>query len=396
MRIGQTLYFDYQATTPVDEIVLDEMMPYFHTKFGNPNSNDHFIGWEANKGFERAKSSLASFIGADSEQIIFTSGASEANNFIISSMGKAADIDSVLYCSTDHKSVIEPIRAFCGDKQIVKVPVDKSGVVDLDFVEKHVQNNKCFVAICAVNNEVGTIQPFEEIAEIVHEADGFVHFDASQAPCVYDMKPIVELADFVSFSAHKMYGPKGIGCLFYQTELRRLLRPIIIGGGQQDNLRSGTVPVPLCVGFAKAAEIMGKSTDEHERIRELRNKLWMGLKSQYDFVGLNGPALNDRHPGNLNVCFEGFDARELICVMQPLLAASMGSACNSGISEPSYVLRELGLTYQQAQSSIRFSMGRFTTSDQIDEALEIIDEALDSASKLGAHGIFPQKEYCDI
>jgi cysteine desulfurase len=380
MKIGKTLYFDYQATTPVDRKVLEEMLPFFCENFGNPSSSDHFIGWEANKAFNKARSSIGENLGIDSDQIIFTSGASEANNMVISSFCESESIKTILYSPIDHKSTIEPIKSCLPKRVVQKISINHDGLVNLNELEARAKEGPCLISLCIVNNEIGTIQPFKEIFQIAQKTRSIVHFDAAQAPCVLDLSQIIVNADIVTFSGHKVYGPKGVGCMIFQREIKPHLRPLIRGGGQQEHLRSGTIPVPLCIGFAKALEIFKQSPYERDKIRELRNLFFQKLKKAFPFIELNGPPLDQRHPGNLNIRFCGYDARELLAVMQPLLAASMGSACNSGIPEPSYVLRETGLTREEAQSSIRFSLGRYSKITHIEEAILIIKESLDTLS----------------
>lgn len=381
MQIDQITYLDYQATTPVDKKVLETMLPFFSENFANPSSSDHFLGWQANKAYLESQNKIADFFNADPDQIIFTSGATEANNQIIASIGKEFDIKNLVFCPTDHKSTIEPIKAFSQNKKLTALNTNLEGFIDLCHLEKVLKTGRSLVSVCVVNNEIGTIQPYDEISKIVHQYNSLIHFDATQAPCTLDLSELLEFSDFTSLSAHKIYGPKGVGCLAFQKEMKGLLKPLIIGGAQQDYLRAGTIPLPLCVGLAKAIELMQEKEPEKSRIEELRGLLFHELKDRFDFIELNGPLFEKRHPGNLNLRFNGYDARELLALMQPRIAASMGSACNSGIPEPSYVLREIGLSREQAQSSIRFSLGRFTDKDQIFKAIEVIEEALKSLKK---------------
>jgi cysteine desulfurase len=234
------------------------------------------------------------------------------------------------------------------------------------------------VSVMAVNNEVGTIQPFREVHALCQNVGAIYHSDCAQAPCALEMGDITKHADIVSLSAHKMYGPKGIGAIYIRRDLQTSIEPIIYGGGQQRGLRSGTLPPALCVGFGAAAELAVQSIEGDQRtIAERRDRFWQGIRGLEHSTHLNGPDFEKRHPGNANVRFDGVDANELLGMLQPNLAASTGAACSSGIPEPSHVLRAIGLSGEEAESSIRFSLGRTTSIDDVDDAIALLGEALD-------------------
>ncbi len=382
MKVDTTLYFDHQATTPVDPRVFDKMKTCFCSEFGNPHSSEHVLGWQAEKKVDEARKNISHLIGADADEIIFTSGATEANNLALLGLCKKAAPDKrrVLVSAIEHKSVLEVaeiIHQSYGLK-VDLIPVDRSGVVDVEFIKNKVNEEVLFVSVMAVNNEVGTIQPIREVGEILSSKETVFHCDASQMPGSIDINVFDKYIDLLSLSAHKMYGPQGVGALFVRRELQTQVAPLFYGGSQQNGIRPGTVPVPLCVGMGAAAELaaISSATGDRNRLSQLRDKFWEELQATKWDVSLNGPALTARHPGNLNVCFNGFVAQDVLAALQPRLAASTGSACTSGIPGASYVLRALGLTEEEANASIRFSLGRLTTEDDIEEAIILISDAL--------------------
>jgi cysteine desulfurase len=382
MRIGNTIYLDHQASTPVDHRVFDAMVPYFGAAFANPHSADHAFGWASAKAVDNAAGQIGALIGADADEVIFTSGATEANNLAIGGLaqrGTSSRRSTVLVAAADHKSSIAAARAVTHFGLGYKLlPVDAQGVLDLAAARSEFTDDALLLSIALVNSEIGTVQPIARIAEEAHAAGLLVHCDAAQGPCGVDMGGLLEHADFVSLSGHKMYGPKGIGALCARRGVKGSLQPIIHGGGQQQNLRSGTVPTPLCVGMAEASRlVMGKhGADERERVQGLRDDFVRELQSLPWKVMLNGPTSAQRHPGNANVQFLGFSGHDLLGALQPGLAAAMGSACSSGLTEPSHVLRAIGLTAEQADASVRFSLGRHTTVDDVRDAVSAISEAL--------------------
>ena len=379
MRIGQTVYLDYQASTPVDPVVLAAMDPFFRTNFGNPHSVDHAVGWASQQGVEDAAAKIANLIGADPDEIIFTSGATEANNLAI--LGFAARAEKsrrrLLVSAIEHKAVLGAARAAANKfgLKLDTIPVNSSGVIDLDGLASRLDDEVLLVAAMAVNNEIGTIQPIEDIGRLCAETGAIFHCDAVQAPLAIPIDVQSLEIGSLSLSAHKIYGPKGIGAVFLRRDLQRQVEPLMYGGGQQLNLRSGTVPTPLCVGFGAAAAMLQTLPDEFERVSELRNELERKLASLGKHVHVNAEGAS-RHPGNLSIRFEGYSAEDLLAAVQPKLAASTGSACTSGITEPSHVLQAIGLSTDQARASIRFSLGRFTIEDDIEIAASLIRDAL--------------------
>jgi len=379
-----TIYADYQATTPVDPRVAEKMAPHWQDSFGNPHSSDHIVGWQAAKAVDQSKTTVAGLIGADPDEIIFTSGATEANNLALFGLARRATPAQrrLLVGSTEHKCVLAAARALETRENftVQQIPVDGEGFIDLDVLADRLDETTLVVSIMAVNNEVGTIQDIPRIAEIVASHGVFLHCDAAQSPCALDMSRLADHADLISLSGHKMYGPQGIGALYIQRDIQPKVEPIIYGGGQQNNLRSGTVPVPLCVGMAAAAEILqtDEGPNERQRVAGQRDTFIDLLQASANPTSLNGPTGGRRHPGNANLQFEGFNAQDLLASLQPHLAASTGSACTSGIPEPSHVLRALGLTPAQSDASIRFSFGRFTTDAEIEEAARLVIKCLES------------------
>jgi cysteine desulfurase len=388
MRIGKVIYFDHQATTPVDPEVLARMQPFFGDKFGNPHSSEHTLGWESARAIEESAAQLARLIGADPDEVIFTSGATEANNLALlglTARSPARMRRGVMLGSADHKSTLAVGRVLQERGfEVSYMRVDAGGYVDLDELRASVNPSTLVVSVCAVNSEIGTVQNLAQIGKIVRQHGVLLHCDAAQAPCAVNVSALAEVADLVSLSAHKMYGPKGIGALYIRRSVQRFVEPIIHGGGQQSNLRSGTIPTPLCVGFGAAAELlMQRGTEERARIGEGRDLLMQLLAELPWPIVLNGPALSERHPGNANIRFEGFSAQDLVAVLQPSLAISTGSACASGTPEPSHVLRAIGLSGDQASASVRFCLGRYSRPADIREAVELISRALKQLSDTG-------------
>ena len=384
MPNSNTIYADYQATTPVDPRVVEKMAPHWRELFGNPHSGDHIVGWQAAKAVDQSKTTVAGLIGADPDEIIFTSGATEANNLALFGLARRAPPGQrrILVGATEHKCVLAAARALEARENftVEQIPVDKEGFIDLDALADRLDETTLIVSIMAVNNEVGTIQDIPRIAELVAERGVLLHCDAAQGACALDMSRLADHADLISLSGHKIYGPQGIGALYIRRDIQARIEPIIYGGGQQSDLRSGTVPVPLCVGMAAAAEIL--QTDEgvtdRKRVTGQRDAFVERLQASPYPVSINGPTGDRRHPGNANLRFEGYVAQDLLATLQPHLAASTGSACTSGIPEPSHVLRALGLTPTQSDASIRFSFGRFTTDAEIEEAVHLVVKCLES------------------
>ncbi len=392
MTYPKNLYFDHQATTPVDEYVLQKMLPYFIEKAGNPHSFDHSVGWQSSSAVEASTSSIANLIGAESDEIFFTSGATEANNLALLGFArryKKKNRNRILVSAIEHKCVLAIARILIEqfEFQVDYIPVDEAGRVSSDVLKDMLDDDVLAVSIMAVNNEIGTIQDIEGLSKVSRNAGALFHCDAAQAPMAMDLSRIAKDVDLLSLSAHKMYGPQGIGILYIRRDLQDQIEPIIYGGGQQQGIRSGTVPVPLCVGMGEAAELLhaGRAHEQRAILRSRRDYFVATLQGLPWNTSLNGSAGLDRHPGNANILFHGFSAHDILGTLQPKLAASTGSACTSGIPEPSHVLRAIGLSGEDAEASVRFSLGLDTFNEDIDEAVTLIDKALDGLSNYNAN-----------
>ena len=388
MKIRNTIYLDHQATTPVDPRVLIEMNPYFSDSFGNPHSADHCLGWESSRAVEDSAERVARLIGADTDEIIFTSGATEANNFALLGLGRRAaggNRRRVLLSAIEHKCVLAVGRVLEERYgfSVEQIPVDRKGFVLIPALEEALDDDVLAVSVMAVNNEIGTIQEIEEISRLARIHGAVLHCDGAQAPVAMNTAKIAEHTDMLSLSSHKMYGPKGIGVVYVSRELQESIEPLVYGGGQQNGLRSGTVPVPLCVGMGAAAELLIGDDAEKSRaeLRRRRDTFVEMLNGMAWLVAVNGPDGVAGHPGNANVCFRGFVAHDILAALQPRLAASTGSACTSGIPEPSHVLKAIELDIDEVESSIRFSLGFNTSDDDVEEAVSLIEETLAKLSK---------------
>ena len=390
MKIGKTLYLDHQATTPVNVRVLAAMTPYYAESFGNPHSSDHSLGWESESAVEKAATCVARLIGADADEVIFTSGATESNNLALLGLGRRATEGKrrrILVSAIEHKCVLAAARVLQEQFGFVVelIPVDAKGFVKVAALEEALDDDVLIVSVMAVNNEVGTIQDIGRISELVRSYGAVFHSDAAQAPIAMDMKSMASHTDMLSLSAHKMYGPKGIGAIYISRELQDQIEPLIYGGGQQNGLRSGTVPVPLCVGMGAAADIFAAVEAEEKRAQLCRRRdMFIEMLNRLPWpIALNGPQGRACHPGNANIRFMEFSAYDILSTLQPHLAASTGSACTSGIPEPSHVLRAIGLSGEEAESSIRFSLGFDTTDADLAEAVRLITETLTRLTRAG-------------
>lgn len=370
------IYMDYQSTTPLDARVLDAMMPFLTYEFGNPHSTEHAYGWRANDAIEHSKEIISEYVNALSNELIFTSGATESNNLAIIGMGYAALEKSkkrtILVSAIEHKCVLGAARFLerFGFK-IKKIPVLSNGKLDLDAFESLINDDVLLASVMATNNEIGVNQNLSDIGYICKCNDICFHVDAAQGG-YSNLDVIDNNIDMMSMSAHKIYGPKGIGALYISQDMRIKPLPIIQGGGQQDGYRSGTLPVYLAVGMAKAVEILKElKTNEIEQIKSLRDKLLTGLTQIEPNLKINGD-MEDRHPGNLNITLPNKDSRGLILSLQPHVAFSTGSACTSGIQEPSHVLKAIGLSTTEAERSFRITVGRFTTENDIEHIIKYL------------------------
>ena len=382
-RNDQPIYLDYQATTPMDPRVLEAMMPYFTHKFGNPHSRSHSYGWEAEEGVEKARAQVAKLIGADEKEVIFTSGATESNNLAIRGVAEFYKDrkNHIVTTVTEHKCVLDTCRHL--EQQgfdVTYLPVQKNGLVDLETLRAAVTDKTVVVSIMAVNNEIGVIQPLAEIGKICREKKAFFHTDAAQAAGKIALDVEAMNIDLMSISGHKIYGPKGIGALYVRRKPRVRLVPLIVGGGQERGFRSGTLPTPLCVGIGEAAEIAMKEMDaESKRLTKLQARMLKGLNDKLTDIHVNGD-LEHRIPGNLNIGFAYVEGESLMMGIKGL-SVSSGSACTSASLEPSYVLRALGVEEDMAHTSLRIGLGRFTTEQEVDTA---VDELVRHVNKLRA------------
>jgi cysteine desulfurase len=376
--VKRPLYFDYQATTPCDPRVVEAMLPYFTEKFGNPHSRTHMYGWESEEAVEQAREQVAAIIGADAKEVIFTSGATESNNLAIKGVASfyKDKKNHVITCVTEHKCVLDSCRHLQLEGiEVTYLPVQKNGLIDLNELKAAITDKTSIVSIMAVNNEIGVIQPLAEIGAICRERGVFFHTDAAQAVGKIPLDVEAMKIDLMSISGHKIYGPKGIGALYVRRKPRVRLVPMINGGGQERGLRSGTVPTPLCVGFGEACAIAKREMGaEAERLRFLRDRMLKGVMDQLPEIYLNGD-LENRIPGNLNISFAYVEGEGLMMGIKEL-AVSSGSACTSASLEPSYVLRALGVDVEMAHTSIRLGLGRFTTQEEVDFAVEHLVEAV--------------------
>lgn len=379
-RVPRPVYLDYQATAPTDPRVLDAMLPYFTERFGNPHSLHHAYGWEAEEAVEQARSQIATLIGAEAREIVFTSGATESNNLAIKGAGRfwAERKPHVVTCATEHKCVLESCRRLEREGlRVTVLPVQGNGLIDPDRLAEVIDSETALVSIMAVNNEIGVIQPLAEIGALCREMGAYFHCDAAQAVGKIPIDVDAMKIDLLSISGHKLYGPKGIGALYVRRRPRVRLEPLFDGGGQERGLRSGTLPPALCVGLGVACSLAGDSMhDEAERLAVLSRRLWDGLRAELPDVFLNGDA-ERRYPGNLNVGFPGVDAEALIRAM-PTIAVSSGSACSSAAVEPSYVLRALGLEEDKARASLRIGLGRGSSLADVDAAIAALTEGVRS------------------
>lgn len=372
------VYLDYQATTPMDERVLEAMMPYFTNKFGNPHSRNHAYGWEAEDAVEVAREQIANLIGANPKEIIFTSGATESNNLALKGVANfyGDKKKHIITCVTEHKCVLDTCRHL--EQQGFKVtylPVDNNGLINLDDLKKAITDETAIVSIMAVNNEIGVIQPLADIGKICREKGVFFHTDAAQATGKIPLDVEAMNIDLMSISGHKMYGPKGIGVLYVRRRPRVRLVPMINGGGQERGIRSGTVPTPLAVGLGKAAQICSEEmAEESARIQSLYNRFLSSVRKELTDVFLNGDE-DKRFPGNINISFAYVEGESLMMAIKDL-AVSSGSACTSASLEPSYVLRSIGVGEELAHTSLRIGIGRYTTEEQLDFAIDKIVTAV--------------------
>jgi cysteine desulfurase len=372
------IYMDNHATTPLDKRVLEAMLPYFTEKFGNAASRNHSFGWEAEEAVDKARGQIASVINAKSKEIVFTSGATESDNLAIKGV---LDFyrekgNHIITCVTEHKAILDSCRALerAGRATVTYLPVDKFGMVDPDAVRKAITDKTVLITIMYANNEIGTIHPIAEIGRIAKEKGIVFHSDGTQGVGKVPVDVEKDGIDLLSLSAHKIYGPKGIGALYVRSKGPRIrIAPQMDGGGHERGMRSGTLNVTGIVGLGAACELAeAEMPEESHRLIELRNKLQAGIFERLDEVYLNGHP-TERLPGNLNVSFAYVEGESLLMGISDI-AVSSGSACTSATLEPSYVIRALGIDEELAHSSIRFGLGRFNTEEEVDFVTERVSK----------------------
>lgn len=380
------IYLDNQATTQTDPRVVDAMLPYFTQKFGNPHSGGHSFGWEAADAVEAARQKIATLIGAEAREIIFTSGATESNNMAIKGLARfnKSRGDHLITTRVEHKCVLESFHRLEREGfRVTYLDVNTDGLIDLQGLSAAIEENTLMVSVIGVHNEVGVIQPLAEIGAICRDRGVHFHSDCAQAVGKIELDVDEMKIDLLSISGHKMYGPMGIGALYIRRRPRVRLEPLLDGGGQERGFRAGTLPAPLCVGFGEAAELarIGLS-QEAERLTGQRNLMIETLRSKLPDVRING-TMDARVAGNLNLLFPGISGDDLVSGLKGL-AISTGSACTSATVEPSYVLKAMGLNEADAGASVRIGLGRFTTDDEVIRACELItNEVLKLQSTVG-------------
>jgi cysteine desulfurase len=385
------VYLDYQATTPCDPRVLQAMLPWFTEKFGNPSSITHAYGREAEAAVERARGQLASLIKADTREIVFTSGATEANNMAVKGALRFRKqfspnnqvMDHIVTLVTEHKCVLESAKAMEAEGcRATYLPVESNGLVDLDRLKAAIDDKTAIVSVMAAHNEIGVIQPLAEIGAICRERGVLLHTDAAQAVGKIPIDVDAMNIDLMSISGHKIYAPKGIGALYMRRRPRARITALIDGGGQERGMRSGTLPTPLCIGLGEAAALAeAEMAGEAKRLKALRERFLSGIRRALAQTRLNGDP-EQRLPGNLNLSFPGIPAPALIEAC-PGLALSTGSACTAAEIEPSFVLRALGLSDELAAASLRIGLGRFTTEDEVDFAVSTLAGAVRQLGQAG-------------
>ncbi|KAM7524320.1 hypothetical protein LguiA_014222 [Lonicera macranthoides] len=370
---GRPLYLDMQATSPVDPRVLDAMLPYYISQYGNPHSRTHLYGWESDEAVEVARSQVAGLINASPKEIVFTSGATESNNISVKGVLHfyRDKKKHVITTQTEHKCVLDSCRHLQQEGfDVTYLPVGADGLIDLDKLKEAIRPDTGLISVMAVNNEIGVIQPMEEIGEICREFKIPFHTDAAQALGKIPVDVDKWNVSLMSLSGHKIYGPKGIGALYMRRRPRIRVEPQMNGGGQERGIRSGTVPTPLVVGFGAACELAIKEMEyDEKRVMKLQERLLNGIRAKLDGVVVNG-SMERRYAGNLNISFAYVEGESLLMGLKEV-AVSSGSACTSASLEPSYVLRALGVDEDMAHTSIRFGIGRFTTEEEIDRAVEL-------------------------
>jgi cysteine desulfurase len=366
---NKIIYFDYNSTTPTDARVLECMLPFYLDKFGNASSNTHTYGWESNLAVKKARKFIAEFLNGNTDNLIFTSGATESNNLVFHAVSQALKNhgNHIITSSIEHKCVLSCCKQL--EKQgfdITYIQPDAHGFIQPEHIKSAIRPHTILISIMAANNEIGTIQPIESIGKIASEHKILFHSDAAQLIGKIDFKINDQNIDFISGSAHKMYGPKGIGFLYAKPIKILQDFPLILGGGQERGIRSGTLNVPGIVGFAKACEIAAQElTQESKKLQDLKTLFFLSLKQSIPNIKLNG-SLQNSLPGTLNISFPGFSSTHILSLLKNKFAISTGSACTSSSQEYSHVLNALGCTEEESSSSLRISFGKYTTIEELE------------------------------
>lgn len=372
-KANRPIYLDCHATTPVDPRVLDAMLPFFTEHFGNPSSLTHQYGWEAEAAVRQARALIAAGINATPEEIVFTSGATEANNLAIKGVAEAyfSKGRHIVTVQTEHSAVLDPCAYLESlGFEVTYLPVQTDGLIDLDILEKALRDDTILVSVMAANNEIGVLQPLRAIGQRCRDRGILFHTDAAQAIGKIPIDVQAQSIDLLSMTGHKIYGPKGIGALYVRRRQPRVqLAPQLHGGGHERGMRSGTLYPPQIVGLGKALELAwAEQASEQQRIGKLRDRLWHSL-ADLPGIRLNSP-LTQRLAGNLNVSFEGVDGQALLLGLRSTAAISSGAACSSTKTAPSHVLKAIGHSDALAYASLRFGIGRFNTADEIDRVAQ--------------------------
>jgi len=374
------IYLDCNSTTPVDPRVLEVMIPYFSHFFGNPSNASHLYGWESQIAIKKARQQIAQAINSSSEEIVFTSGATEANNLAIKGIAEAYFNKGRHFVTikTEHSSILNPFLYLKNiGFELTILPVDSQGLVNLDLLQSSLRPDTVLVSIMAANNEIGVLQPLESIGQICREHQVLFHSDAAQAIGKVPLDVEKMQIDLMSLTGHKIYGPKGVGALYIRRKNPRvMIKAQLHGGNQEREIRSGTLNTPLIVGLAKALEIsLSEQDEENKRLSRLKNQLWQELESKIAGIQLNGHP-QQRLASNLNISIKDIDGSMLLSALQGQIALSSGSACSSDQSETSHVLKALGHSKNLARASLRFGLGRFTTEWEIQKSAKIIIESV--------------------
>ena len=373
------IYMDNHSTTQCDPRVVDAMLPYFTEKFGNSASRNHSFGWEGEEGVAYARKQIAKLINADAKEIVFTSGATESDNLALKGVVEMYKEkgDHIITSSTEHRAILDAAKSLeKRDMNVTYLPVDKFGMVNPEDVRGAITDKTILISVMLANNEIGTINPIKEIGKIAKEKGVLFHCDATQGVGKIPVDVQDMGIDLMSFTSHKIYGPKGVGALYVRRKAPRVrLVPMIDGGGHERGMRSGTLPVPSIVGFGKAVELCAQEmAEESIRTKTLRDRLHEGITGALEEVYLNGHP-TERLPGNLNISFAYVEGEALLMGVKEI-ALSSGSACTSATLEPSYVLRALGVGSDLAHSSIRFGVGRFTTAEEVEYTIDRMIKAV--------------------